>query len=170
MAPILEIDDLSVAYRSDGGDVHAVEHVNLTLNAGEVVGLCGESGSGKSTLAYGATRLLRPPALITGGRGSAPGRRITQGGDPADILTMSHKELARIRWREIAIVFQSAMNALNPVLRVQDQILDAITAHLKLPRHEARESVRLTCSTWSASRATGSGRSRTSCRAACASG
>jgi len=67
MAPILEIDDLSVAYRSAGGDVHAVEHVTLTLNAGEVVGLCGESGSGKSTLAYGATRLLRPPALITGG-------------------------------------------------------------------------------------------------------
>jgi len=52
---------------------------------------------------------------------------------------MSHRELARIRWREVAIVFQSAMNALNPVLRVQDQILDAITAHLKMPKHEARE-------------------------------
>ena len=139
MAPILEIDDLSVAYRSAGGDVHAVEHVNLTLNAGEVVGLCGESGSGKSTLAYGATRLLRPPALITGGSVRYRGRRITQGGDPADVLTMSHKELAHIRWREVAIVFQSAMNALNPVLRVQDQILDAITAHLKMPKHEARE-------------------------------
>src|ERR1700729_648264 len=139
MAPILEIDDLSVAYRSAGGDVHAVEHVNLTLNAGEVVGLCGESGSGKSTLAYGATRLLRPPALITGGSVRYRGRRITQGGDPAAVLTMSHKDLARIRWREVAIVFQSAMNALNPVLRVQDQILDAITAHLKMPKHEARE-------------------------------
>src|ERR1700735_2851470 len=139
MAPILEIDDLSVAYRSAGGDVHAVEHVNLTLNAGEVVGLCGESGSGKSTLAYGATRLLRPPALITGGSVRYRGRRITHGGDAADVLTMNHKELARIRWREVAIVFQSAMNALNPVLRVQDQILDAITAHLKLPKHEARE-------------------------------
>src|ERR1700689_265465 len=139
MAPILEIDDLSVAYRSAGGDVHAVEHVNLTLNAGEVVGLCGESGSGKSTLAYGATRLLRPPALITSGSVRYSGRRITQGGDPVDILAMSHKELARIRWREVAIVFQSAMNALNPVLRVQDQILDAVTAHLKLPRAEARE-------------------------------
>src|ERR1700728_4515041 len=139
MAPILEIDDLSVAYRSAGGDVHAVEHVNLTLNAGEVVGLCGESGSGKSTLAYGATRLLRPPALITGGSVRYRGRRITQGGDPADVLTMSHRELAHTRWRELAIVFQSAMNALNPVLRVQDQILDAITAHLKVPKHEARE-------------------------------
>jgi oligopeptide/dipeptide ABC transporter ATP-binding protein len=139
MAPILEISDLSVAYRSVGGDVHAVEHVSLTLNAGEVVGLCGESGSGKSTLAYGATRLLRPPALITSGSVRYSGRRITQGGGPADLLAMSHRELARTRWREIAIVFQSAMNALNPVLRVQDQILDAVSAHLKLPRHEARE-------------------------------
>ncbi|MGH3261068.1 MAG: ABC transporter ATP-binding protein [Trebonia sp.] len=139
MAPILEISDLSVAYRSAGGDVHAVEHVSLTLNAGEVVGLCGESGSGKSTLAYGAMRLLRPPALITSGSVRYGGHRITQGGDPADILSMSHRELHRIRWRETAIVFQSAMNALNPVLRVQAQILDAVQAHLRLPRREARE-------------------------------
>ena len=139
MTPILEISDLSVAYRSDGGDVHAVEHVSLTLNPGEVVGLCGESGSGKSTLAYGAMRLLRPPALITSGSVRYSGRRITSGGDPVDILSMSHRELHRIRWRETAIVFQSAMNALNPVLRVQDQLLDAVRAHLKLPRHEARE-------------------------------
>jgi oligopeptide/dipeptide ABC transporter ATP-binding protein len=139
MSPVLEISDLSVAYRSEGGDVHAVEHVSLMLNAGEVSGLCGESGSGKSTLAYGATRLLRPPALITSGSVRYSGRRITQGGEPADILAMSQRELHHMRWREVAIVFQSAMNALNPVLRVQDQILDAVRAHLKLPRHEAKE-------------------------------
>jgi oligopeptide/dipeptide ABC transporter ATP-binding protein len=139
MKPILEMDNLSVAYRSDGGDVRAVEQVNLTLHAGEVVGLCGESGSGKSTLAYGATRLLRPPALVTGGSVRYYGRRITQGGDPADILTLSKRELHALRWREIAIVFQSAMNALNPVLRVQDQILDAIRAHLRISGGEARE-------------------------------
>jgi peptide/nickel transport system ATP-binding protein len=137
--PILEISDLSVAYRAPGGDVRAVEHVSLTLGAGEVVGLCGESGSGKSTLAYGATRLLRPPAVITGGQVLYHGRRVTDGGDPADLLTMSHRELHATRWREIAIVFQSAMNALNPVLRVQDQLLDAVTSHLRLPRGEARE-------------------------------
>jgi oligopeptide/dipeptide ABC transporter ATP-binding protein len=139
MSPILEISDLSVAYRADGGDVHAVEHVSLTLNPGEVVGLCGESGSGKSTLAYGAMRLLRPPALITSGSVRYSGRRITSGGDPVDVLTMSHRELHKIRWRETAIVFQSAMNALNPVLRIEDQILDGIRAHLKMPRHEAKE-------------------------------
>jgi peptide/nickel transport system ATP-binding protein len=139
MKPILEISDLSVAYRAEGGDVRAVEQVNLTLHAGEVVGLCGESGSGKSTLAYGATRLLRPPAVVTGGSVKYYGSRITQGGHPIDVLTQSKKELHALRWREIAIVFQSAMNALNPVLRVEDQILDAIRAHLKMPRGEARE-------------------------------
>jgi peptide/nickel transport system ATP-binding protein len=139
VSPILEISDLSVVYRTPGGDVHAVEHVNLELNPGEVVGLCGESGSGKSTLAYGATRLLRPPALVTSGSVKYGGRRLTNGGDPVDLLTMTHHELRAVRWREIAIVFQSAMNALNPVLRVQDQLLDAIQAHLKMPRREARE-------------------------------
>src|ERR1700728_5014614 len=104
MSPILEISDLSVAYRADGGDVHAVEHVSLTLNPGEVVGLCGESGSGKSTLAYGAMRLLRPPALITSGSVLYSGRRITSGGDPVDVLAISHRELHKIRWREPAIV------------------------------------------------------------------
>jgi oligopeptide/dipeptide ABC transporter ATP-binding protein len=139
MKPILEISDLSVAYRAEGGDVRAVEQVNLTLNAGEVVGLCGESGSGKSTLAYGATRLLRPPAVVTGGSVKYYGNRITQGGHPVDILAQSKRDLHALRWREIAIVFQSAMNALNPVLRVEDQILDAIRAHLKMSGGEARE-------------------------------
>jgi oligopeptide/dipeptide ABC transporter ATP-binding protein len=139
MNPILQISNLSVAYQSAGGDVRAVEQVNLSLHPGEVVGLCGESGSGKSTLAYGATRLLRPPAVVTGGSVHYYGRRITQGGHPVDILTLSKRELHALRWREIAIVFQSAMNALNPVLRVQDQILDAIQAHLKMTKAEARE-------------------------------
>jgi len=139
MSPILDISDLSVVYRTPGGDVRAVERVNLTLSPGEVVGLCGESGSGKSTLAYGATRLLRPPALVTSGSVRYSGRRITSGGHPVDLLAMSHKELHEMRWREIAIVFQSAMNALNPVLRVQDQLLDAIKANLRLPRGEARD-------------------------------
>jgi oligopeptide/dipeptide ABC transporter ATP-binding protein len=139
MSPILDIRDLSVAYRTPGGDVRAVEGVNLTLNAGEVVGLCGESGSGKSTLAYGATRLLRPPAVVTSGQVLYSGNRITSGGDQVDLLTMSHHELRSMRWREIAIVFQSAMNALNPVLRVQDQLLDAVRAHLRMSRREAKD-------------------------------
>src|SRR6516225_4382337 len=133
---VLDIRDLSVVYRTPAGDVRAVDHVNLALAPGEVVGLAGESGSGKSTLAYGACRLLRAPALVTSGSVTYHGRR-TSG--PADLLKMRPDELRRLRWREIAIVFQSAMNALNPVLNVRDQLLDVIHAHLKMPRDEARE-------------------------------
>jgi oligopeptide/dipeptide ABC transporter ATP-binding protein len=133
-SPVLDIRDLSIVYRTPAGDVRAVDHVNLALGAGEVVGLAGESGSGKSTLAYGACRLLRAPALVTNGSVIYRGRRVSR---PADILKMRPDELRRLRWREIAIVFQSAMNALNPVLNVRDQLLDAIHAHLKMPRDEA---------------------------------
>jgi peptide/nickel transport system ATP-binding protein len=135
-SPVLDIRDLSVVYRTPAGDVRAVDHVNLALAAGEVVGLAGESGSGKSTLAYGACRLLRAPALVTNGSVTYHGRRTSK---PADLLKMGPDELRRLRWREIAIVFQSAMNALNPVLNVRDQLLDVIHAHLKMPRGEARE-------------------------------
>jgi oligopeptide/dipeptide ABC transporter ATP-binding protein len=133
-SPVLDIRDLSVVYRTPVGDVRAVDHVNLALGAGEVVGLAGESGSGKSTLAYGACRLLRAPALVTNGSVIYSGRRVS---GPADVMKMRPDELRRLRWREIAIVFQSAMNALNPVLNVRDQLLDAIYAHLKMPREEA---------------------------------
>jgi oligopeptide/dipeptide ABC transporter ATP-binding protein len=135
-SPVLDIRDLSVVYRTPAGDVRAVDHVNLALAAGEVVGLAGESGSGKSTLAYGACRLLRAPALVANGSVTYQGRRTSR---PADLLKMGPDELRRLRWREIAIVFQSAMNALNPVLNVRDQLLDVIHAHLKMSRDEARE-------------------------------
>src|SRR5579859_2341300 len=135
-SPVLDIRDLSVVYRTPAGDVRAVDQVNLALGVGEVVGLAGESGSGKSTLAYGACRLLRAPALVTNGSVTYSGRRVTE---PADILKMRPDELRRLRWREIAIVFQSAMNALNPVLNVRDQLLDVMHAHLRIPRDEARE-------------------------------
>ena len=137
--PVLTIRDLSVVYRTPGGDVRAVDKVNLDLAAGEVIGLAGESGSGKSTLVYGACRLLRAPALITSGSVRYSGRRLLEGANPADVLKMRPDELQRLRWREIAIVFQSAMNALNPVLNVRDQLLDVIHAHLRCPRDEARE-------------------------------
>ncbi len=137
--PVLDIRGLSIAYRSDGGDVNAVRDVDLALHRGAIVGLAGESGCGKSTLAYGAVRLLRPPAVITSGSVTYHGSRIP--GDGFDVIGASPAQLRTLRWREIAIVFQSAMNALNPVLRIGDQLLDGLQAHLRLPDEEARLQV-----------------------------
>ena len=134
--PVLDIADFSVAYRTPSGDVRAVDGVNLALRPGEVVGLAGESGSGKSTLAYGACRLLRAPAVITAGRVTYRGRRFAH---PVEVLDQPPEGLRALRWREIAIVFQSAMNALNPVLNVRDQLLDAIETHLHMSKDEALE-------------------------------
>jgi peptide/nickel transport system ATP-binding protein len=132
--PVLSIRDFSVSYRTISGDVRAVNLVSLDLHPSEVVGLVGESGSGKSTLAYGACRLLRAPAVITSGSVGYMGRRMPR---PVDILQLTPDQLTSLRWREIAIVFQSAMNALNPVLTVASQIEDVIRAHLRLPAHKA---------------------------------
>jgi oligopeptide/dipeptide ABC transporter ATP-binding protein len=134
--PVLEIRDFSISFATESGDVKAVRNVDFSLAPGEIVGLAGESGSGKSTLALGACRLLRPPAIITGGSVVYRGRRVPPEG--VEILDLDARRLRALRWREIAIVFQSAMNALNPVLRVQDQLGDVIDAHLDLNRDEKR--------------------------------
>ena len=118
--PLLELHDLRVVYLTKRGPVKAVDGVSLTINVGEVVGLAGESGSGKSTIAHAILRILHPPALITGGQALFSGR---------DILEMDEVELEEFRWRNVAIVFQSAMNSLNPVMRVRDQLLDVMLHH-----------------------------------------
>ncbi|KOV77553.1 ABC transporter ATP-binding protein [Nocardia sp. NRRL S-836] len=116
MSPVLEIRDLSVDY----GSLRAVHNVSLTLNAGEVLGLAGESGSGKSTLAYAATRLLQPPGRVPSGEVLFKGQ---------DLLTLTERQLQALRWNELAIVFQGAMNALNPVISVGTQIDDVLRTH-----------------------------------------
>jgi peptide/nickel transport system ATP-binding protein len=132
--PVLEVRDLSVVY---DGDTKAVDHVDIALAPGETLGLAGESGSGKSTLALGLCRLLRPPAVITSGSVIYRGSRVALGG--VDLLELRSRELRKLRWREISIVFQSAMNALNPVLRIRDQLGDVLDAHLRLSRKEKRD-------------------------------
>ena len=107
-------------YLTRRGPVRAVEDVSFTLNAGEVVGLAGESGSGKSTIAHALLRILPPPALITGGQ-------VLFG--EQDVLQMDMAALEQFRWDSISIVFQSAMNALNPVMRIRDQLLDVMQHH-----------------------------------------
>jgi peptide/nickel transport system ATP-binding protein len=128
MSPVLEIRDLSVDY----GNLRAVHNVSLTLNAGEVLGLAGESGSGKSTLAYAATRLLQAPGEVPSGEVLFKGQ---------DLLSLTDKQLQVLRWNEIAIVFQGAMNALNPVISVGTQIDDVLRTHrpqMKRPQRTAR--------------------------------
>ena len=97
-----------------------MDGVSFSIQPGQVVGLAGESGSGKSTIAHAILRILHPPALITGGQVLFEGR---------DILEMDEGELEQFRWSKISIVFQSAMNSLNPVMKIRDQLLDVMLHH-----------------------------------------
>lgn len=124
-SPIIEVTNLSVEYPTGHGTVHAVQDVDLTLHRGEILGLAGESGSGKSTLTNAVTRLLRPPARIS--QGEIVYRR--QDGSGTDLLHLPDRELRTVRWNEIAVVFQSAMNALNPVTTIHAQFDDVIKVH-----------------------------------------
>ena len=119
MTPLLEFRDTSVTYRTGRGSVPAVRGVDLTLGAGETLGVAGESGSGKSTLAMAVLRLLPRTAVVSG--------EILLGGK--DVATMSWGALRAVRWAETSIVFQGAMHALNPVRRVADQIAEPMLLH-----------------------------------------
>jgi len=138
--PALDVRGLSVDYISERGTVHAVSDVSFTLRRGEVLGLAGESGSGKSTLAYAAARLLPESAVISAGEALYYPAREEQGagaGAPMNLLSLSTKELRRLRWSDLAVVFQSAMNALNPVMSLGAQIDDVLQT--RRPRMRGRE-------------------------------
>ena len=109
--PLLSVRDFSVVYDVDP-PVEAVTDVTLELQRGEILGLAGESGCGKTTLAYGVQRLLRAPAVITGG--DVIFHDVS--GDDVDINALDADAMQRFRWDKVSMVFQGAMNALNPVL------------------------------------------------------
>ena len=128
--PILSVSNLSVDYVGADTDFHAVKNVSFDIAAGEFFGLAGESGCGKSTIAFAISRLLRPPAIIrTGSRIVLDGR---------DVLALDDTALRDLRWREVAMVFQSAMNSLNPVLTVERQFYDVLNTHTGMSRVAAR--------------------------------
>lgn len=123
--PLLEVRNLDVDYLTTKGALRAVHQVSFTLHRGEILGLAGESGSGKSTLITALMRLQRPPAVTAGGqvllhRGDAPS---------VDLVRLSEGQLRALRWTKLAIVMQSAMDALNPVKRLGAQFVDVLRVH-----------------------------------------
>ncbi|HEX6449497.1 MAG TPA: ABC transporter ATP-binding protein [Trebonia sp.] len=126
---MLEVSGLSVAYETGGDPVRAVQDVSFRLERGEFLGIVGESGCGKSTLLFAIARLLAPPARITTGSVTFSGQ---------NLVTMTDRQLARVRWQKLSVVMQSAMNALNPVKSVGAQFADAMRAHGTRSRTEIR--------------------------------
>jgi peptide/nickel transport system ATP-binding protein len=128
-APLLVVEDLKTHFKLDSGWVRAVDGVSFRLNHGEALGLAGESGCGKTTTALSLVRLLPANARIKSGKVELFG---------IDLVPKSENALRRYRWREISIVFQGAMNALNPVWRIGDQIAEPIEIRLGESRERAR--------------------------------
>ncbi|MEV6710954.1 dipeptide/oligopeptide/nickel ABC transporter permease/ATP-binding protein [Lentzea sp. NPDC051208] len=116
---VLTVSDLNVVYQG-ATPVHAVKDVSLTLRRGEILGLAGESGCGKTTLAYAINRLHRPPAEVTSGSVVFDG---------VDVLALGPEELRRFRWVRLSMVFQGAMNSLNPVTPISAQLQDVLRTH-----------------------------------------
>ncbi len=132
---LLEVKNLSIAYRKDGKDLSVVDHIDFSLQAGECLGLVGESGCGKSTTALGLLKLLPKNARIQSGSASFHGE---------DLLQLNERQLRGIRGHKIACVFQDPMSSLNPYMRIVDQLCEPLRLHLGMSKKEAvAESIQL---------------------------
>jgi len=132
VTPLLDVRDLSIAFRTQAGAKPVVHNISFQIAPGEVLGLVGESGSGKSATSLAILRLLAPNAVASG--------QIDFNG--RNLLTLSEKEMRSHRGREIAMIFQEPMTALNPVMRVGEQIAEAVRAHHpRIARSELRDRV-----------------------------
>jgi peptide/nickel transport system ATP-binding protein len=127
---VLVVRDLSVEYVMERGTVGAVDKVSFDLDPGEFIGIVGESGCGKSTLLFAIAQLLAPPARISGGSVAFKGQ---------SMVGLTDKQLAAVRWKNLSVVMQSAMNALNPVKSIGAQFKDAMRAHGVRAKEEIAE-------------------------------
>ena len=128
--PLLDVQRLTVVFEGAQSTVTAVDAASFQIAPGETLGLVGESGSGKSVTAFSILRLLQPPGRITAGRILFEGR---------DLLALPEREMRGVRGARISLIFQEPMTALNPVMRVGDQIAEALTVHGQASASEARE-------------------------------
>lgn len=128
----LVVDDLHVHYFSPRGSIIAANGVSFSLRKGEILGLVGESGCGKTTVAMAILRMIQPPGRIVHGQIRIDGQ---------DIVGLSERAMRKVRWQELALVPQGAMNSLNPVTRIREQMGDAITTHEAVSREQLRERI-----------------------------
>jgi oligopeptide/dipeptide ABC transporter ATP-binding protein len=122
---VLEINNLSVHYFTPRGAVIAADDINLYVKAGEIVGLVGESGCGKTTVAMAILCMVQPPGRIVNGEIFINGE---------NIVNLRESELRKVRWRQLSLIPQGAMNSLNPVIKIKEQMADAILAHERISR------------------------------------
>ena len=128
--PLLDVQRLTVAFPGETSTVTAVNDVSFQIARGETLGLVGESGSGKSVTAFSVLRLLQPPGRITAGKVLFEGQ---------DLLELSEREMREVRGAKISLIFQEPMTALNPVMRVGDQIAEALSVHGLATRAAAKQ-------------------------------
>src|SRR3972149_10103582 len=127
---LLSVDGLVVRFRTPGGTIHAVNGVSFDLDEGETLGIVGESGCGKSVTNLAIMRLLPKPA------GRIEGGQVLF--DGLDLLAIPESEVRELRGKEIAMIFQDPMTSLNPVLTIEEQLVETIRAHRRVSKEDAR--------------------------------
>lgn len=137
MDKLLEVKDLNVSFRTDEGEIKAVDGISFSVGRGETLGIVGESGSGKSVTALSIMRLVPSPGKVTNGQV----HYYAHGHDPIDLLSISRPIMRTYRGNELAMIFQEPMSSLNPVFRCGEQVVEAIIQHREVSKSEAKKLV-----------------------------